>query len=195
MWCVITGDVVKSQSSTVAWLDVLKKALSEIATEGKDWEVFRGDSFQLIAPIQDTIYTVVILKAALKSHNLDVRLGIGLGEVSQWAPRISESQGSAFVHSGEAFDGLGRQLMAVRSVLPNHFLIESGFAFMSFVIETWSEAMARTMHQKMLRPHRTQSIVAEELGVAQSYISAVQKRAGLKELLQFEEAFQKSLLS
>ncbi len=190
MWCVITGDVVRSQSQASGWLSILKSALAQLGQEGYDWEVFRGDSFQLLVPAREGMRSIYFLRAALRSHEgLDVRIGIGLGEVSSRAFNVSESQGSAFIHSGEAFDSLGKTMLKVRSTLPSQELLQAGMGLIEFVIQTWSPAMASAIHAKLERPKLTQMAIAEELGVAQSYISAVQKRAGLKELLQFEEAF------
>lgn len=48
MIAVITGDIINSRAEDVSlWMPVLKKELQKIGERPKDWEIYRGDSFQI----------------------------------------------------------------------------------------------------------------------------------------------------
>ena len=48
MIAVLTGDIVDStHQEKDAWLPALKSALINWGKEGKEWEIYRGDEFQL----------------------------------------------------------------------------------------------------------------------------------------------------
>ena len=48
MVAVITGDIINSREGDVKhWITNLKRILALYGTESMDWEIFRGDSFQL----------------------------------------------------------------------------------------------------------------------------------------------------
>src|SRR5690606_33642801 len=119
MNAVITGDVVNStQVAPEQWLTPLKETLLIWGQQPKEWEIFRGDSFQLLVPAKDVLHAAIAIKAVLKTRKqLDVRLGIGLGTVSYRASRITESNGEAFVFSGEKFEQLKKEKvnMAIQS--------------------------------------------------------------------------------
>jgi hypothetical protein len=49
MKAVITGDIINSRKSCFGIMDGdLKDILKDYGNEPKDWEIYRGDSFQLI---------------------------------------------------------------------------------------------------------------------------------------------------
>ena len=49
MTSVITGDIINSrkQKEPEVWINTLKNALSNLSTDTKYWEIYRGDSFQI----------------------------------------------------------------------------------------------------------------------------------------------------
>src|SRR5690606_18325316 len=71
-------------------------------------DVFRGDSWQWCLQRPSLAFTAaVFLRAGLKSHDVDTRIGIGIGSVAVLhEEKISESTGPAFIASGEVLDGL-----------------------------------------------------------------------------------------
>ena len=49
MICIITGDIINSKKNNPkAWLKTLKKKLDKIGNTPKFWEIYSGDSFQVI---------------------------------------------------------------------------------------------------------------------------------------------------
>ena len=78
MIAVITGDVINSRKSPSAlWQDSLKGVLAEYGMNGPDWELYRGDSFQLKIEVNEALLAAIHIKASVKRHSgLDVRMGI-----------------------------------------------------------------------------------------------------------------------
>jgi len=48
MIAILTGDIINSrEGETLNWLNILKEVLKQYGSTPKDWEIYRGDSFQL----------------------------------------------------------------------------------------------------------------------------------------------------
>jgi hypothetical protein len=91
-------------------MDGLKKVLNRFGTTPKQWEIYRGDEFQLeVNNPEDSLLVAFHIKAYLKTVQLDVRISIGFGDKTYVADTISENNGSAFVRSGLLFDTLKQQ--------------------------------------------------------------------------------------
>src|SRR5690606_486544 len=104
MISIITGDIINSKKvSPNKWMDPLKAALSKFGNSPKNWDIFRGDSFQVeISNISEAFWVTVYLKACIKTiKGLDVRMSIGIGHKTTDAGKISEANGTAFQFSGE----------------------------------------------------------------------------------------------
>src|SRR5690606_27189643 len=115
-WTVITGDIIDSQKTVPeSWLKQLKEILSQYGKEKTDWEIYRGDSFQLILSKKESMEAVLLLKSAMKSIGVDVRMAIGLGEIDYKSPKVSESNGSAFVNSGRKLESLKKETLGIQT--------------------------------------------------------------------------------
>src|SRR5690606_9018070 len=110
MHIIIIGDIVNSrQVDADLWLPVLEEALKRYAQK---FDIFRGDSFQAELPVADCFKFVFYVKARIRSlAPLDVRLGIGIGDIAYSDDSIRKSNGSAFIYAGEAFDALGKDML------------------------------------------------------------------------------------
>src|SRR6476620_7412076 len=111
MTSIITGDIINSRKMPPkSWLDGLKMYFSTIGSTPLTWEIYRGDAFQLeVANPEEALHNALRIKAYLKTLQLDARMSVGFGEKTYAAARISESNGSAFVRSGELFETLKKQ--------------------------------------------------------------------------------------
>lgn len=111
---VITGDIVRSQKQEVSvWLPRLESALSLYAS---NYDVFRGDSFQAEVPMDSVFEAVFYIKATIRCvRGLDVRMGIGFGDVSYMNNHIKHATGTALIYSGKAFDNLKKETLQVLS--------------------------------------------------------------------------------
>jgi hypothetical protein len=117
MKAVITGDIINSRKvNTSEWINVLRKTLKENGEEPKDWEIYRGDSFQLITDTHLAFEVAMKIKSSIKQNKkLDVRMAIGIGKVEYRSKKIIESNGTAFINSGECFESLKKQTLAIKT--------------------------------------------------------------------------------
>ena len=195
MEAVITGDIIGSTKiSPDIWLPILKKALADWGKEPTDWEVYRGDSFQLKVknPMQ-VLEAAVWIKAAIKTlSGLDIRLGIGLGEVTYQAKKITESNGEAFVHSGDVFEQLSKmnQEMAIKSPW-SQFDQEMNLSLKLALIpiNQWTVTAAVTVWEVLKHPKLTQAELGARLGITQHAISARLSRAHMEVILEWMAYF------
>ncbi len=186
MIAVLTGDIVNSKSKNAeVWLQMLKSTLELYGKTPKDWEVFRGDSFQLAVSNEKAILASIHIKSAIKQfEDLDVRIGIGLGKQNYESNQITESNGSAFVRSGESFDTLKRQNMILKS--ENKKFDESINLMLSLSLLTadrWSPTVAKIIKLSIENPNLKQKEIANKLDKSQSSISEALKRGGFEEMM------------
>ena len=182
---VLTGDVIGSRNADPErWLPALKASLGAWGSEPHDWEIFRGDSFTCAVPADTALHAALSIQANLvASAGVLVRIGVGIGSASLRAERITEAQGTAFTHSGDAFDSLKRSPLKLRSGDPEwdaEWDVILGFG--SRVIEGWTESAAAAVEVALRQPDRSQGEWAEALGKSQSTVSEALKRASFEEL-------------
>ena len=107
MIAVITGDIINSRELPDEWIGTLKDALNGLFGKNINWEIFRGDSFQVELNAKDALINAIYIKACIKTlKGADVRIGIGIGKKTINAEKVTEANGEAFVNSGSAFDAL-----------------------------------------------------------------------------------------
>lgn len=113
MISIITGDIIKSRNtvSENLWLTPLKSALSTLTKNPSFYGIYRGDSFQLeCCTIGESFKNAIYIKAFLRSvKGLDVRMSIGIGTKNYQGDSVSESNGEAFIYSGETFETLKKE--------------------------------------------------------------------------------------
>lgn len=196
MIAILTGDLIKSQKEDAKiWLPTLKEALNHFGRTPKQWEIYRGDSFQLETSATEALTAALLLKASLKTHKkLDVRMAIGLGEKSHNAANITEANGTAFVHSGQCFDQLKKHTLAIQSAQTD-FNTEFNLLFRlaTLTMNSWPPVTARIVKTAILNPEMDQSELAALLDKDQPYISRALKRAGYEELLQLNQHYKHKL--
>ncbi len=185
MIAVITGDIINSQNGEVNdWLGKLKKALNQYGTKPKQWDIFRGDSFQLRISAEEALVAAFYIKAVLKqSSKHDVRMAIGLGEESYNADSVLESNGSAYVYSGESFENLKRQTLLVHSSQSD---FDEGLNLMLGLVlnvaDNWSDVVASVIAAVLENSNKSQKEISQLLGKSQSNISESLKRGGYEGL-------------
>jgi len=184
MIAILTGDIINSGGHEAkAWMPVLKKQLSKFGQTPEEWEVYRGDEFQIKTTPEKALALGVLLKAKVKTiKGLDVRLAIGMGNESFKSTRISESNGTAYQNSGRVFETLRAQKlnMAIKTGsagkdLTLNLILKLALDFM----DNWSVVSAEIIHLALENPQMQQQELATLLGIQQSAISQRQKRARL----------------
>lgn len=196
MIAVLTGDIVNSREGDVlSWMDNLKKTLATYGKTPNRWEIFRGDSFQLSIDPESALEAAFHIKASVKQMNIyDVRIAVGLGNETYSASKITESNGSAYVRSGECFDSLKKYLLAVNSGneqwdLPINIMLILALQ----TANGWSTAMARIVEAVITNPDKNQKEIAVLLNKSQSTISETYKRSGFEEILKINSYYQRQL--
>ncbi len=192
MIAVITGDIINSrQSDSSTWQSELKAVLSGYGAEPGDWEIFRGDSFQLALPAAEGLLAAIHLKAAIKQvSKTDVRIGIGLGERDTAAGKITEATGTAFIRSGDCFDGLKKNTMAIASGQPAmDETLNTMLVLATLTMDNWSETVATLIRTMLEQPELSQQEIAQQVGKSQSTISETLKRGGYDEIKRMENYY------
>lgn len=196
MKAVITGDIINSRTEPAGeWLPVLKDILTQYGQNPREWEVTRGDSFQLILAPEKALHAALQIKAGIKQHrDLDVRIAIGIGDQNHKAKRISESNGSAFVRSGECFENLKKQNLGILTGnRETDEILNLLFNLALLTINSWSPTVATTVKAFFEHPQKNQTEMASLLDKSQSSLSEALKRGGYDEILKLEEFYRKQI--
>lgn len=174
---VITGDIIGSAESgnPEQWLRPLRSTLSDYGREPESWQIYRGDSFQVAVPVAEALRLAFRLSAVARAAGHDVRLSLGLGDISFKGAAVTESQGTAFTHSGRAFEDLegSKRKFTLRSGRED---FDREWELILYLLETlcdgWTRVSAQTMALHLARPDALQSDLAAELGVSQPSVSS-----------------------
>lgn len=195
MLAVLTGDIVHSRSvDSSLWLPHLKELLSYHGEEPRVWEIFRGDSFQLRLDPEQALQAAIRIKAGIRQiRQLDVRIAIGIGEESYTASRISESNGSAYVRSGECFDDLKKQNLGIKTGTELDETMNLMMALALLSMNGWSNIVGAAIRTSLENPNKSQSEVALLLERSQSSVSEALSRGGFEEVLRMISFYQKKI--
>jgi hypothetical protein len=186
MEAVLTADIINSREvSPEIWLPILKKELNAIGEEYTTWEMYRGDSVQIITTPTHALDCAVVLKSTAKQiPNLDIRIAIGIGAITYRSDKISASNGLAFIHSGEAFDRLGKNTLAIKTPWEDlDEVISIMLDLATLTMNDWKPAMAEIFKKQWEKPEAKQIEIAKELNKKQSNVSYSLKKSGYEEIL------------
>jgi len=200
MISIITGDIVNSRRLASAdWIDALKAFLNLVGKTPSDWEIYRGDEFQLeVAHPEDALLIALQIKAVLKILRLDVRMSIGIGEKSHHASSISESNGTAFIRSGETFETLKKQkvTLAVNSGNASFdYEINLMIRLALMVMDNWLVQSAEFVLTAIQNPTLSQEEIGQRLGINQAAVSRRQKRAQFELIMELDQFYRKKIKS
>ena len=189
MIAILTGDIIGSGNySSGTWLPVLKGYFSKLGDSPNDWDVYRGDEFQLKIPPEQALRTAIYIKALLKSiKGLDARMGIGLGDETFTGTGISESNGPAYQRSGRVFESLKEDKLNLAIATGDVFFDDTLNLMLKLALDFmdhWSPVSAEIVVLALDNPHASQTEMAEWLNIRQSAVSQRQKRARLDLVMQ-----------
>lgn len=196
MTSILTGDIINSRKKDDnLWLLTLRKTLNSFGSSPKNWQMYRGDSFQLeIKNVEQAFEVALRLKASLKTiKDIDVRIGIGIGKKEYDTSEITVANGESFVNSGFAFDNyLKKQNLAIKTPWPE---IDNGlniaFDLALLTMDSWTQNSAEIFKISMEEKTATQKEIAKILGITQGRVSERQKRAGFEQIIRLEKHFRK----
>ncbi len=186
MVAIITGDIIKSRNiEAKQWMPELKKVLNRYGNEPKTWEIYRGDSFQIEVKPEEALHAAILIKAAIKQFKpLDVRLAIGIGDKTYHSEKITESNGTAFIYSGESFESLKKQTLAIKTEWKDfNKTINLMFDLASLTMDNWTPISSLIIKTALeAKPESNQQELAAVLNKKQSNISTGLKRGGFYEI-------------
>lgn len=183
---IITGDIINSkESEPKKWLDALKTVFNNYGKEPAQWEIYRGDSFQLEVKPEDALEIAVLIKATIKQFkDIDVRMAIGIGDKTYTSNKITESNGSAFINSGECFEQLKKNTLAIRSPFTAFdSQINIMLELAQLTMNNWTITTASLIKIAMEHPELNQKELAKYFNKTQGNISQGLKRSGYDEIL------------
>lgn len=198
MTSVITGDIIGSrQQQSQHWVEDLKKILAPFGKTPNQWEVYRGDEFQIeVSNPEDALLTAILVKAHLRAIKSDARMSIGFGDKTHNAERISESNGSAFINSGELFETLKKQKvnLALRTGDLDfdeklNLMLQLALTFM----DSWLVQSAEFVAIAIENPTLSQEELGQKLGINQAAVSRRQKRAQFDLVINLDRYFRKQI--
>lgn len=206
MKAVITGDIVKSSSISdhAKMIRSLKWIMHRLVKHGFirsiEWELFRGDSFQLVTEPEQALSAALILRSGFRGgvyrlasplvvedmldECIDVRLSIGIGGVGELSDPLSESFGEAFTLSGRRLEAISGEELRLIVVTPDarlntHF--EMVCRLMDILVSNWSEKSSQAIYRSLLTGE-TQQKTADFLGISQSSVQNRLKIAHIDEI-------------
>lgn len=182
-YAVLTGDIVRSRdiSPRRKLISVLKDALQTAREKYQaDFDLYRGDSFQLILPSAPAAALVaVVIRSKLLSHSpskqqpWDARISIGIGDITYKSEEVAESDGPAFLRSGDGMKQLasegGRLIIGAPWEQADRSLsLVTRFA--DSVISDWSSYSAETAYYSLVY-NESQTVLAKRLKKSQPTIN------------------------
>lgn len=195
MIAVITGDIIDSRTTDPAqWIKVLTSKLKQFGSTPKDWEIYRGDEFQLeVANPEEALIKALQIKSAIKKiKNLDVRMAIGIGDKTFEGKRISESNGSAFSNSGEQFNLLKKQKVTLAiSTAEKDFDKELNLMLKLAlaIMDNWSIGSAELAEIVFADPRLLQEEIGKRLQIKQAAVSQRANRAKLDLMMELVQHY------
>jgi hypothetical protein len=198
MTSIITGDIVNSRKlPSKIWIDGLKELLNTKGKNPSEWEIYRGDEFQIeIINPEEALLTALQIKAYLKTLKLDARMSIGFGDKTYTAATVSESNGTAFVRSGELFETLKKQKTTLAINSGNNdldtemnLMLRLGLTFMDNWLVQSAEFVLASIGNKSL----SQEEIGVKLGINQAAVSRRRKRAQFDLVLELDNHFRKKI--
>lgn len=209
MIAVITGDIIASRKlvNQEKWLFPLKNLFTTWGDSPRDWKLDRGDFFQIeITNVEEVLKKALEIKALIKKvepidehkkiSTIDVRLAIGIGEKTYSGESISESNGSAFINSGEKFDVLKKENVTLGIKTPWQAIDEEINLYLKLAgtfMDKWSVSSAELMQIILNNPNITQEEIGKQLGIKQNSVSGRWNRANVNEIMEVEKVFRKRI--
>ena len=140
------------------------------------------------------MFAALHIKSTIKQIKLyDVRIAIGIGEENYSSSKITEANGTAYVNSGECFEALKKQTLAIKS---NKKLDESLNIMLSLsqlTTNNWSSTVSKVIKTAIENPKKNQKSLAKLLHKSQSSISEALKRGGFEEIMKMNEFYKKNI--
>jgi len=214
MNAVVTADVIDSTKLSVEGEDLVLKVIydtfgtdSTLRTnvEESSFTITRGDSIQIeLEDATKALKTALLLKTAInkitllsnRKPSIDVRIAIGIGEVTAKRSFVNESTGEAYTNSGRTLDSMKKNKRTLAIKAGNDKLdaeLETEFKLLEVIMSGWVVTSAEVLYWTLIGLNENE--ISDKLGKTQSAINQRKKTSGwsgIEPLLErFEELMRK----
>lgn len=196
MVAILTADIINSRAvNSEIWLPKLKSFLEEQQHKILNYQIYRGDSFQIETSIEEALYIALCIKALIKSNAaIDVRIAIGIGDKNYKGENLIESYGTAFINSGEAFELLKNDTLIIKTpFLDFDYYFNTLFKLLSFISNNWKPITSETLFYALTNQQLLQKELAHKLDKDTSTVNKALKRGGYEELLDVLKLYQEKV--
>ncbi len=196
MISIITGDIVNSRKiNSEEWLPALKDYFETLGSRPKIWDIYRGDSFQIQPPIEESLKIAITIKSIIKQNKgIDVRMSIGIGDINYSSDRITEAYGTAYINSGEGFENLKKYNLNIKTPIEeinDYFSVIT--KLVGFTIDSWKPATSETIYYALTNESITQKELSQLLNKKPATINEALKRGGYNEIQYAINLFKKKI--
>ena len=175
---VLTGDIVNSTKLVAANEKELLKVLQQVL-KPYQFEFYRGDSFQVyIKQAGEALRIALLCRTAAISifqkeeDKFDIRLSIGIGEMSDPVTKLGAAKGEAFVLSGRTFDEIAKTDIMLAITTANTLANEGMQVIADYINAIFSQMTAKQASVIFeLLTGQTQQTVADKLKKSKSTIN------------------------
>ena len=123
-------------------------------------------------------------------------MSIGIGTKDYEGDSVSESNGEAFIYSGETFETLKKDKQNLKLKTSNKELnkeINLYFRLALMAMDNWTTNSAEIVKLSLEYPNMTQTELAKLVNINQDAISKRQKRAHLDEILALNNLYREKI--
>ncbi|MFT7613993.1 MAG: putative XRE-type DNA-binding protein [Parvicellaceae bacterium] len=200
MIAIITGDIVNSQKivSPHLYLNELTSALSKFGSSPMDWQIYRGDEFQLqLKHPEEAFKAAIYIKSCIKSlPNLDLRMAIGIGSNNYKTDQLIKANGEAFVYSGGLLDKLKKNKTRLAIKTNNdrfNHIVNLIFQLLSRETDNWSTNQANLVKKLIENENQSQDELAVIMGISQPAISKGLHRSAFHHIVSSDNLYRSEL--
>ncbi|HUH35345.1 MAG TPA: SatD family protein [Moheibacter sp.] len=192
MIAVLTGDIINSREvNAEEWQPKLKAYFDSVTNNDEKWAIYRGDSFQIQVNANEALNIAICIKSLIKTNpKIDVRIAIGIGDISFEEKKITESNGTAFVNSGDAFEMLKNNTLRLKTPYQEFdACFNPIFKLLSFIIDNWKPATSETIFYALTYRGLLQKEIAEKLQKDRTTVNRALKRGAYEEIVDIIDLF------
>lgn len=196
MIAVLTGDIINSREvNAEEWQPRLKAYFDSVTNNDEKWAIYRGDSFQIQVNANEALNIAICIKSLIKTNpKIDVRIAIGIGDISFEEKKITESNGTAFVNSGDAFEMLKNNTLRLKTPYQEFdACFNPIFKLLSFIIDNWKPATSETIFYALTYRGLLQKEIAEKLQKDRTTVNRALKRGAYEEIVDIIDLFDQKI--
>lgn len=196
MIAVLTGDIINSREvNAEEWQPRLKAYFDSVTNNDEKWAIYRGDSFQIQVNANEALIIAICIKSLIKTNpKIDVRIAIGIGDISFEEKKITESNGTAFVNSGDAFEMLKNNTLRLKTPYQEFdACFNPIFKLLSFIIDNWKPATSETIFYALTYRGLLQKEIAEKLQKDRTTVNRALKRGAYEEIVDIIDLFDQKI--